>query len=133
MSDTAVLLALLALLVVASTVVQTAFLARCLNRLPAPPEPVSLAPVLERIDNLRPPEPVSLFPILERIDAVMRPAPVPTPPVPPKPHRHQWRFNSEEVAGRVQRRIHICLVTNCRDTYVDESSVEQEGGLTDAS
>lgn len=43
----------------------------------------------------------------------------------PKPHRHQWRFNSEERTNKQLVRLHVCTVTGCRDVYREESP---EGG-----
>lgn len=41
-----------------------------------------------------------------------------------KPHRHQWRFNSEERTNKQIVRLHVCTVAGCRDVYREE---EPEG------
>ena len=46
----------------------------------------------------------------------------------PKPHRHQWAFNSEEQTNGESVRFHVCRVTGCRDVYREGPSDDPPRG-----
>lgn len=39
---------------------------------------------------------------------------------PPKPHRHRFKFASEEKTNKVIRRIHVCEEADCPDAWIVE-------------
>lgn len=75
----------------------------------------------------RRPDLASCLEQLEREVRALRPRDVrPIALKEPKPHRHQWIFRSEEETNKIKRRIHVCAVVDCHDTYVKETP-QQEG------
>jgi len=122
MSDLHILSAVLFVGMVAMTAVLLRF-----NRPEKPPlphvcPPPDLAPITARLLTV------------EQAVRGLRPRDVRSVEIPPaKPHRHQWEFRSEEETNKQRRRIHICRVPDCRDTYVEETPQHgRNGGETDA-
>lgn len=111
-----VLFAVLAVMVVALVVAHT----RISDR-PNEPMPIAggsvdpMTPVHEHIDEV--------LAGLGKLEEMIARRPAGAAPIgfaPPKPHRHRFKFASEERTNKVLRRIHVCEEADCPDTWIDE-------------